>query len=145
MKKSLVLLTILFLVTILGSYPPAFADGGWNNQFYVNGDGEILVDASGATIPVLSSSSSPAVTSVSDSATSQILIAANTARKGLLIFNNSSQILYVKFGTTASATDFTVRLTPYATYEMTGTIYTGRIDGIWAADSTGAALITELT
>jgi hypothetical protein len=86
-----------------------------------------------------------AVTSVADTATSTTLLASNANRLGASIANDSSSVLYVKFGTTASATDYTVRLSQYAYYEVPFN-YTGRIDGIWATDpGDGAARITELT
>lgn len=105
----------------------------------LNSDGS--VPTSGST----SSTSGPStavVTSVNDSASSTTLIVANTAAKERIIYNNSSSVLYVKLGTTASATDFTQKLFQD---DSMSTTYTGRIDGIWASDSTGAALITELT
>lgn len=93
----------------------------------------------------LSPTGNSSVSSVNDSASNQTLLSANTDRKGLILFNNSSSIAYVKFGATATTTDFTIRLVPYATYTSTPPVYSGRIDCIWSADSTGAILITELT
>lgn len=87
-------------------------------------------------------SSASAVTSVNDTASSTILLAANALRKEAIISNDSPSTLYVKEGTTASATDYTVKL---GTDDVFVTQYTGRIDGIWSSDSTGAARITELT
>lgn len=85
-----------------------------------------------------------AVTSVNDSATSVTLLASNASRLGASIFNDSTSILYVKLGTTASAIDYSARLEPQGYYEAPAK-YTGRIDGIWSSDSTGAAKVTELT
>ena len=53
------------------------------------------------------------------------------------------QILYVKFGTTASATSYTVKMVADAYYEVPFG-YTGRIDGIWAS-ANGNARVTEMT
>ena len=86
-----------------------------------------------------------ALSNVNDSASSAQLLASNTARKGMSIFNDSTQPLFVKFGTTASVTDYTVKIVAGGYYEMPKPIYTGRVDGIWAADASGAARITELT
>lgn len=87
-----------------------------------------------------------AITSVNDSNSNQTLLTANTARKGFIIANNSSAILYIKFGTTASTTDFTIAIAANGSFTHLGpVVYVGRVDGIWASDSTGAALITELT
>jgi hypothetical protein len=107
-----------------------------------NGDSTYsLVAYSGAAT---ASSATATVTSVADAATSATLLAANAARLGATIFNDSTVDLYVKLGTTASATSFTVKLTPGAYYEVPYR-YTGRIDGIWASDASGSARITELT
>lgn len=81
------------------------------------------------------------VSSVNGSASSVTLLSANSSRKGFKIFNDSTAILYIKYGATASTSSFTVRLTPYGIHE--GSVYTGIIDGIWAS-ATGAARITEL-
>jgi hypothetical protein len=82
------------------------------------------------------------VTSVNDTASSTTLKAANTAAHERIIQNDSPSTLYVKFGTTASTTDYTVKL---GQDDILITQYTGRIDGIWSADASGAAKITELT
>jgi hypothetical protein len=100
--------------------------------------GAIFVDAEGNE----SSASTAAVTSVNDTASSTTLIAANTSRKEVIVANDSSSTLYLKLGTTASSTSYTAKL---ATDDIFITTYTGRIDGIWSSDSTGAARITELT
>ncbi len=85
-----------------------------------------------------------AVTSVAGSATSVNLLAANTARRGAVVVNDSTAVLYVKLGETASATSYTYRLPAYATLELPDPVYTGRIDGIWAS-ATGNARVTEVS
>ena len=102
-----------------------------------------LVDANGNHIPLAASTAT--ITTVADSAASQQLLAASTTRLGLYIFNDSTATLYVKFGTTASSTDFTLLLRPNGLYSMENLIYRGRIDGIWSSDAAGNARITELT
>lgn len=84
----------------------------------------------------------PTQTSVAGSASSVSLLAASNARKGATIYNDSTALLYVKLGTTASTTSFTVKLQPDSYYEVPFG-YVGAIDGIWAS-ATGNALITEL-
>jgi len=88
--------------------------------------------------------SAATLTNVASSATSVSLLAANTARYGVIVYNDSNQTLYLKYGTTASTTSFTYLLTPKATWEMPFPIYQGAIDGIWSS-ANGAARITELT
>lgn len=90
-------------------------------------------------------SATATTTQVSDTASTAQLLAANSARRGAIITNDSSAILYVKLGTTASTTDYTVQLAQKAYYEVPFH-YTGRIDGIWATDpNDGGARITEIT
>lgn len=87
------------------------------------------------------------LTNVTSSATSVQLLASNVARLGVVIYNDSTSLLYVKFGTTASTTSYTVEVPNddwFALPGDMGVVYTGRIDGIWAA-ANGAARITELT
>jgi hypothetical protein len=83
------------------------------------------------------------LSNVASSASSVTLLSANTSRKGATIHNDSTQIVYVKFGTTASATSYTVKMVADAYYEVPFG-YTGRIDGIWAS-ANGNARITEMT
>jgi hypothetical protein len=78
---------------------------------------------------------------VAGSASSVTVLAANGGRKGATIVNDSTVLLYLKLGTTASATDYTVKMAADQYYEVPFN-YTGRIDGIWAS-ATGNARITE--
>lgn len=84
------------------------------------------------------------LSNVASSASSVTLLASNASRKQATIFNDSTQILYVKFGTTASATSFTVAMVPASYYELPAPQYLGRIDGIWVS-ANGSARIMELT
>lgn len=89
--------------------------------------------------------STATLTSVNDSGTSQELLAANPDRKGFVIYNDSTVILYVAYAATATSSAFTYRLTPTATLECFGEKnFVGQISGIWASDASGAARITEL-
>lgn len=99
-----------------------------------------------ATIITKGTLSSTATTSqVADTASSTTLLSLNANRLGATITNDSTANLYVKLGTTASLTDYTVRIIQYGYYEVPYN-YTGRIDGIWATNpSSGSARITELT
>lgn len=89
-------------------------------------------------------SSSAAVTQVADSASVQTLLAANDNRTGASIQNNSSEALYVKLGSTATASDFTIKLFQDDYFEVPYG-YTGIITGIWANNSSGQAQVTEFT
>ena len=85
------------------------------------------------------------LSNVAASASNVTVLAANTARKRVVIHNDSTATLYLKFGATASATSFTYKLLGGASYESpSNPIYTGKIDGIWSS-ATGSARVTEFT
>lgn len=91
----------------------------------------------------LPKSGTATLSNVAGSASSVTLLSAAAGRLGATIVNDSTAVLYVKFGTTASSTSYTVKLVADAYYEVPFG-YTGRIDGIWAS-ATGNARVTELT
>lgn len=80
-------------------------------------------------------------TQVASSATSVTLLAANSSRKEAIIFNDSTSVLYVKFGITASSTSYTVQVQPGDSWIEDR--YAGRIDGIWTS-ANGNAYVTEV-
>lgn len=85
-------------------------------------------------------------TPVTSVATSTSLKAANAARTGITIANDSTSILYVLLGTgTASATNYTFSIAAKGTIasDRTVTGYTGAIQGIWAS-ANGFAMVTEV-
>jgi hypothetical protein len=102
-----------------------------------------VVGAALVTRPVRSATAT--VSSVTAAATSTQLLAANTTRVGVQVFNDSTADMNLKYGTAASSTSFTVKLPPAGYWEMPpGVVYTGIIHGIWVA-ANGAGRITELT
>jgi len=88
-------------------------------------------------------SAAAAQTSVAGSAVNVTLLAANAARLGASVYNDSTAILFVRFQATASAANFSVKLFPEDYCEVPFG-YTGIIDGIWAS-ATGNARVTEYT
>jgi len=84
-----------------------------------------------------------AITRVASSTSSQQLIAANANRKMLALYNDSSGQQYIKWGTTASQTDFTVRMSSQSYYELPIPCYTGRLDVI-SQNNNGGIQVTEL-
>lgn len=102
----------------------------------------IAVDLKGAVITTQKAATS-ATTSVAGSATTVSLLTANASRRGAVIANDSTAILYVKLGATASTTSYAYKLFTDDEVEIPFG-YTGAIDGIWAS-AAGNARITELT
>lgn len=90
------------------------------------------------------SSTTGTVTSVADTATSTTLLNLNTSRLGASFFNDSTEILYLKCGSTASATSFTCKVGVGQYYELPFK-YSGIVDGIWANNAAGSVRVTEYT
>lgn len=93
--------------------------------------------------PLASITTAPVHTNVSIAASSTIVLAANTARKGFVIYNDSSQDVYIKYGTGASLTSFVYRIPANTAYEPSGAVHTGVIYHIAAAAS-GTLRVTEM-
>lgn len=80
--------------------------------------------------------------SVAAAVSSTLLLANNSTRLGATIYNDSSALLYIKLGTTASLSDFTIKLFPFCYYEVPFG-YTGEIDAVWS-NNVGFARVGEL-
>lgn len=107
-----------------------------------DGSGNLLTSTAGS-LNVVQQAATGTLTNVASSATSVVILASNANRKAATVYNDSTQILYLKFGTTASTTSFTAPLAAATYYEVPGG-YTGEIDGIWAS-ANGNARVTEIT
>lgn len=117
------------------------------------GGGVPTIDASGITaVPVVNPDGTPiagskgttvTTSSVAGSDSSVTLLAANTSRLGATISNDSTAVLYVKLGATASTSSYNVKLFTDDYYEVPYD-YVGIIAGIWAS-ATGNARIGEVT
>jgi hypothetical protein len=83
------------------------------------------------------------LSNVSSSATVVTILALNASRLGACVFNDSNKVLYLKFGSGASATSFTVRVPALGNYEVPFG-YTGVLTGLWDSVN-GSARVTELT
>jgi hypothetical protein len=113
--------------------------GGGYVDAKVNPSGSLSVEVSKQF------SSTSTITRVASSATSVTLLSLNSSRLGAVLFNESTQVCYVKFGTTASSTSYTIQVSSNSVLILDQSpIYQGRIDAIWAS-ANGAMQITELT
>lgn len=86
------------------------------------------------------------VTTVAAAAADTLLLAANSARQGAIIWNDStSAILYVRLDTGAATTgNYSAVLAPGGSLVLAQRDYAGEIRGIWAA-ATGFANVTEFS
>lgn len=108
-------------------------------------DGRLLISTGGSAGSVLPARAGTAgVNPVSASVTSVQLLAANTSRLGARFFNDSSAVLYLKYGTTAATNSYTVQVGAGESFFVDTPVYSGRIDGIWSS-ATGTVYITELS
>lgn len=82
------------------------------------------------------------LSNVAASATNVTLLAANPNRKGAIFFMDGSSIASVKFGATASATSFSIKVASQTYYELNFG-YVGIIDAIWTTTTNGFMRITE--
>lgn len=126
--------------------PTRISDG--TDSVLVTAAGALVVDGSGVTQPVSGTVTAnptfPAtatLANVTGNGTSQTIQAANTNRRNLMVFNDSGVVAYVKLGSAASSTSFTVKLQDQDFYELPQPIYTGIVTANWAS---GALRITEV-
>lgn len=113
------------------------------NKLDVGGDGVSLPLSHANPVPTHEARATVAtLANVAGSASSVTLQASNTARRALIIVNDSAATLYVKYGSTASTTSYTHQL--QAGESTREDVYTGIVTGIWAS-AVGAARMTELT
>jgi hypothetical protein len=116
-----------------------FRDAGGDNLSKV----AVQIEGSDSTIIVETEGASTAtVTSVTVTTTSTQLLASNADRKMAMFHNDGGGLIWLKLGTTASATSFTARLNANDYYELPLPIYTGIIHAI-ANTGTRDVRITE--
>ena len=80
--------------------------------------------------------------SVASSAANVVLFAASGTANGRTVFNDSTAVLYLKFGATASSSSYTVQIAAGGYYEFPQPVYDGEVDGIWAS-ANGNARTTQ--
>ncbi len=105
----------------------------------------VAIASNQSTLPVSQGAVATTATlaNVSGATSSTSIFASNGSAKARQVTNDSTASLYLKFGTTASATSYTVLIPPQGYYEFPLPVYTGAVDGIWTA-ANGAARTTEV-
>ena len=103
-----------------------------------------VVSLANADGTLLDAPTTSAGTSVAAATSSTSILAANTARLGATVYNDSTAICYLYLNSgTASTTAFTVQIAAGGYYEVPFT-YRGAIKAVWAS-ATGNARITEFS
>lgn len=106
-------------------------------------DFDVLLKA--ADLRANSVAASAAFTSVPSGIGSVTILAANANRKGAAIVNTDANVLYLDLtGGAASNARHAAQVAANGVYQVPFG-YTGAITGVWAADGTGAALVTEFS
>lgn len=106
-----------------------------------------LVDSSGTSYTA-GTSTAPAnstVANVTSSNADSTLLASNSARKGAIIYNDSTSVLYILLATgTSSTTSYSVQIASQGSLSIRVGEYTGVIKGTWAT-ANGFARVTEFS
>jgi hypothetical protein len=116
---------------------------------WTSGTANVRISPGGmVAVPVVSVGNTGGATggtsSVTGAATATTLKAANNARRGLTLFNDSASSCFVLLGAgTVSSTVFTVKMAPGAYYEVPFG-FTGPVSGNWVT-ATGSMRVTEMT
>ncbi len=106
-----------------------------------------LVDGNGDQLTGFDSSR-PATATLSAlpfSATSQVLLVSNPARREFLVYNATNKPVNIAYAATSSATAFSFILAAGASFESVLNSYTGVISAFWPAAATGSLHTTEIT
>ncbi len=125
-----------------GSAPSGFPllAGGWDGTnvqiFKLDSNGVLQVNPTKANSAV--------ITTAAASLINTELLDADTEREGAIVYNNSNRPMFIKLGSAATTSSFTVKLGAFDYYEVPAG-YTGSIHAIWSdATVVGDARVTEL-
>ena len=88
-------------------------------------------------------SSKTTVRSVTSAASETLLCTKNELRMGCSIYNDSTQVLYLKCGPQVTSSSFTVQMASESYFEVPFG-FRGDIYGVWAS-ANGSAMVTEFT
>jgi len=102
----------------------------------------IATDGTGSLYIKEAPSNTATLSNVTASVTSVPILAANAARRSAIFYNDSTSDCYLKYGTTASATSFTIYVPSLSTITLQGEEYAGIVTGIWLS-ATGTMRVTE--
>lgn len=95
--------------------------------------------------PIFPTTILAALTNISGTTGSVIVAATDGNRRSILAVNDSTAVMFLKYGLTASTTSYSVRVPSLGYWEMPLPIWQGEIDAIWDAVNVGAGRFTILT
>lgn len=102
----------------------------------VQPDGALEVASNIATVSALAN--------VASGTASVQLAAVNLNRRGLILVNDSTAVLYVAYGAAASSTSFTVKVAAGGLHFMDVPVFAGQVNGAWAT-ANGFCRVTDLS
>lgn len=112
-------------------------------SFNTNAGGELKVhDAS--VVSEIANPDNSAITTVAAAIVSTLVLAANTNRKGAVLYNNSSSVVNVSFSNVNAVTTPSIILAAYGSITLQSNDYTGQINAAWGT-ATGSMLVTEFS
>lgn len=88
----------------------------------------------------LPKTASTTVTMFTSTTNATTLANSSATRRMVHIYNEGSDVLYVKLGTSPTLTSYSFKLQPEAYWEMPVTTYTGTITGLWTGATSTAAV-----
>lgn len=107
---------------------------------------KVVNDVASPVQVALNTSTTATSSSIARSNTVQTALAANSSRKGFLLWNDTASVAIVKFGSGASTSDFSIKIPRDQGYEQpSGVLYTGIITVIWATAGSSSLIATEFT
>lgn len=87
-----------------------------------------------------------ALTVVTASLASSVVLQANPNRQGMFLYNGSTVPVYFKFGTAVTSGSMTGVLAASGSYEDDRVCpYTGNVSVVWSGAGVGSLFITELS
>lgn len=104
-----------------------------------------VANSAGWAVYAIDSQATGSVVSAIASTVGTVVLAASQAKRvSLAIYNASTQPLYMKLGSGAKSTDFTLMMVASGYYELPRPIYNGQITGVWST-ANGSCYVTETT
>ena len=108
-----------------------------------------LLDASGNPVTSLAGPrpANAEIDVLTFTAATQVIAAADPARRKLIVYNATNKTLYLSYAATSSLTEFSVPVAVNTAYEISGDDYAGIISGILAGAPSGVnkVYVTKVT
>ena len=126
-------------LTVRADVPTATATNGNYAALLTDPSGALWVNSSTSKI------NTPVISGVFALVNENILLmGADTTMRERLLFNHATATLYLKYGSVATESDYTIAIPPKSYFEFPTPIYTGRVDGRWVTAS-GWAQVTQIS